>query len=170
MTRLLREPLVHFILIGAVLFLLFNFTNGPAGDKPNRIVVMPSQVEQMEARFSRTWMRPPTKKELAGLIESHVRDEVYYREAVAMGLDRNDPTVRRQMRLKLEFLLEDLEVGERVLLVTPDRPTDDFHGNYLRLLKPVTISAEGETREALGARLRQEYDLNPREDCSTCHR
>ena len=66
-----------------------------------------AQVEQMEARFSRTWMRPPTKKELAGLIESHVRDEVYYREAVAMGLDRNDPTIRQRMRLKLEFLLEE---------------------------------------------------------------
>jgi hypothetical protein len=106
--RLLREPLAHFLLIGAGLFLLYNLTNGPAGDQPNRILVTPGQVEQMEAKFSKTWMREPTEEELAGLIESHVRDEVYYREAMAMGLDRNDPTIRQRMRLKLEFLLEDL--------------------------------------------------------------
>ena len=106
--NLLREPLVHFLLIGAGLFLLFNVTSGPAGDQPDRIVVTSGQVKEMEAKFTRTWMRPPTKEELAGLIESHVRDEIYYREAVDMGLDRNDPTIRQRMRLKLEFLLEDL--------------------------------------------------------------
>ena len=106
--KIMREPLVHFLLIGAGLFLLFQFTKGPAIDGANRIVVTPSQVEQMEARFTRTWMRPPTKEEMAGLIETYVRDEVYYREAVAMGLDRNDPSIRQRMRLKLEFLLEDL--------------------------------------------------------------
>jgi hypothetical protein len=122
--KTMREPLVHFLLIGAGLFLLFHFTNGPAGDQPDRIVVTPGQVEQMEARFSRTWMRPPTKKELAGVIKSHVRDEVYYREAVAMGLDRNDPSVRRQMRLKLEFLLEDLSIVAE--------PSDDVLTAYLQ--------------------------------------
>jgi hypothetical protein len=57
-------------------------------------------------------MRPPSKEEMAGLIESHVRDEVYYREALAMGLDQNDPSIRKRMRLKLEFLLEDLSAVE----------------------------------------------------------
>jgi len=122
--KTMLEPLVHFLLIGAGLFLLFSFTNGPAGDYANRIVVTPGQVEQMEARFTRTWMRPPTEEELAGLIESHVRDEVYYREAVAMGLDRNDPSVRQRMRLKLEFLLEDLSAEEA--------PGDDVLTAYIK--------------------------------------
>ncbi len=122
--KAIREPLVHFLLIGAGLFLLYGFSNGSAGDKINRIVVTPGQVEQMEDRFSRTWMRPPTKQELAGLIESHVRDEVYYREAVAMGLDRNDPSVRQRMRIKLEFLLEDLSAAEA--------PGDDVLTAYLK--------------------------------------
>jgi hypothetical protein len=122
--KTMREPLVHFLLIGAGLFLVFSFTNGAVSDKANRIVVTPAQVEQMEARFSRTWMRPPTKTELAGLIESHVRDEVYYREAVALGLDRNDPSVRQRMRLKLEFLLEDLSAEEA--------PGDDVLTAYLK--------------------------------------
>jgi hypothetical protein len=105
-----REPLFHFLLIGAALFLVYHYTNRTAGDQLNRIIVTPAQVEQLKARFSRTWVRPPTQEEQAGLIESHVRDEVYYREAVAMGLDQNDPTIRQRMRMKLEFLLEDLSV------------------------------------------------------------
>ncbi|PQP34004.1 peptidyl-prolyl cis-trans isomerase, partial [Desulfobacteraceae bacterium SEEP-SAG9] len=89
--KLLKEPLVHFLLIGAGLFLLFGLTRVPGGDASNRVVITASQVEQLAAQFSRTWMRPPTEDELAGLIESYVRDEIYYREAVAMGLDQNDP-------------------------------------------------------------------------------
>ena len=122
--KAMREPLVHFLLIGAGLFLLFNFTNGPARDQPDRIVITQLQVEQLKARFSRTWMRPPTKAEKAGLIDSLVRDEIYYREAVAMGLDRNDPSVRQRMRMKLEFLLEDLS--------TVAEPGDDVLTAYLK--------------------------------------
>lgn len=106
--KIMREPLVHFLLIGAGLFLLFNFTNGPAGDKPNRIVVTPGQVEQMTARFTRSRMRPPTEQEIAVLIESYLRDEIYYREALAMGLDKDDGLIRRRMRQKVEYILEDI--------------------------------------------------------------
>ena len=108
LARLFREPLLHFLLIGAALFLLFGLTQGSGSRTTNRIVVSPSQVEELAAQFSRTWMRPPTKDEIAGLIANHVRDEVYYREALAMGLDQNDLIIRRRMRQKLEFLLEDL--------------------------------------------------------------
>ena len=106
--KIMREPLVHFLLIGAGLFLLFNFTNGPAGDKPNRIVVTPGRVEQMTANFTRSRLRPPTEQEMAGLIENYLRDEIYYREALAMGLDKDDGLIRRRMRQKLEFILEDI--------------------------------------------------------------
>ena len=61
--------------------------------------------------FTRTWQRPPTAQELAGLIEDYIREEVLYREAVAMGLDRDDIIVRRRLRQKLEFLTE--ETAER---------------------------------------------------------
>jgi hypothetical protein len=106
--EIIREPLVHFLLIGAGLFMLFNFTNGPAGDKSNRIVVTPGQVEQMTARFTRSRMRPPTEKEMDGLIEGYLRDEIYYREALAMGLDKDDGLIRRRMRQKVEYILEDI--------------------------------------------------------------
>lgn len=118
-----REPLVHFLLIGAALFLLFELTREESLDPANRILVSQSQTEQLAAQFKRTWLRPPTDEELSGLIESYVRDEIYYREALAMGLDRNDPQVRQRMRLKLEFLLEDLTAQEP--------PTDDVLRAYL---------------------------------------
>ena len=121
--KLIREPLVHFLLIGAALFVAFGMTQGPDTNAANRIVVDAGQVEQLVAQFKRTWIRPPTRQELDGLIESHVREEVYYREALAMGLDQNDPTVRQRMRMKLEFILEDLTLDEN--------PTDDVLSDYL---------------------------------------
>jgi hypothetical protein len=124
MQKLWREPLIHFLAIGAVLFILFDLTREESGDPANRILVSESQVEQLAAQFRRTWLRPPTQEELAGLIQSYVRDEIYYREALAMGLDRNDPQVRQRMRLKLEFLLEDLTAEEP--------PADEVLDAYLQ--------------------------------------
>ena len=107
---LVREPLVHFLIIGVLLFVTFDLRQGDSPETDNLILISSGQVEQFSAQFERTWLRSPTDVELAGLIEGHIRDEVYYREARAMGLDENDGIVRQRMRLKLEFLLEDLSV------------------------------------------------------------
>jgi hypothetical protein len=106
--RLLREPLIHFLLIGALLFVVFSLRQNPVAESPNRIVVDAGQVEQLMAQFRRTWMRPPTPQEVDGLVEGLIRDEVYYREALALGLDKDDPVMRRRLRQKLEFIFEDL--------------------------------------------------------------
>lgn len=110
--KLVREPLVHFLAIGAGLFLLnglFGGSYGPqSGQHANRIVVSKGQVEHLTAQFARTWQRPPTEAEVKGLIDEHVLDEISYREALALGLDRDDPTIRRRLRLKLETLNEDI--------------------------------------------------------------
>ena len=106
--KALREPLLHFLVIGAGLFLLFSFINGPAVDKPNRIVVSKGQLEQLADKFSRIWMRPPSEQEMARLMEDYLRDEVYYREALALGLDKDDNVIRRRLRQKLEFIFEDV--------------------------------------------------------------
>jgi len=105
---LVKEPLFHFLLIGAVLFSAFGLRQDGNNEAVNRILVNTGQIDQLSAQFERTRLRPPTEPELGGLIEGYVRDEVYYREALAMGLDQDDPVVRQRMRLKLEFLLEDL--------------------------------------------------------------
>jgi hypothetical protein len=111
MPELLREPVVHFLVIGAVIFGLFGLTIDPVDTQAKRVVVSEGDVERLAARFARTWMRPPTEAEPGGLVDAHVREEIYYREALGLGLDRDDPLVRQRMRQKLEFLLEDLNAG-----------------------------------------------------------
>ena len=86
MLRLWREPLIHFMILGAVLFLAFGLSSETDQPGERRIVVTPEQVDQLAARFSRTWLRPPTPGELDGRIERYVRSEIFYREAQAMGL------------------------------------------------------------------------------------
>lgn len=108
MRKLLREPLVHFLILGAALFLVFDLTRETDGPGERRIVVTADQVEQLVAQFSRTWLRPPTPSELDGIVERYVRGEVHYREALAMGLGQDDPYVRNRLALKLEVLLDDL--------------------------------------------------------------
>lgn len=115
MRRLLREPLVHFLLIGGVLFLVFGWRGGSApspggasGSPAAQIVVTHADIAQMVEQYEKTWQRPPTEEERKGLIEDFVRSEIYYREAVAIGLDRDDPVLRRRLRQKMEFIFEDI--------------------------------------------------------------
>lgn len=105
---MLNEPLLHFLLIGAGLFILFDALNGPEAENPNRIVVSSGQVELLAANYSRTWRRQPNQQEVNALIEEHLRDEVFYREAIELGLDKDDSLIRRRLRQKLEFVLEDV--------------------------------------------------------------
>ena len=108
MKKLLKDPLLHFLLIGALLFLVFGLIKNPAGDQENRIVITRGDIEALQANFTRTWQRPPMEDEISGLIEDRVRDEIAYREAVAMGLDQGDSVIRRRLRMKMELLVEDV--------------------------------------------------------------
>ena len=107
-SKLLREPLLHFFLLGAGIFLLFGFVGESDQDQPDKIVVNAGQIERLLEGWKKTRMRPATMAELEGLIEDHIREEVYYRQALAMGLDRDDTIVRRRLRQKMEFLSQDL--------------------------------------------------------------
>jgi len=153
-----REPLVHFLLIGAVLFTAFD-------------------------RFKRTRLRPPTDIELAALIEGRIREEVYYRQALDMGLDQDDAVMRQRMRQKLEFLLEDLSdlsaPGDEQLIqfmqrhpqkfreeprlsftqvfLNPDKH-QDLAADAMRLLTRLNNGAPPET-EGDRTQLGQEYQL-----------
>jgi hypothetical protein len=164
--RLLREPLLHFLLLGAGLFVLFRLTGGPGTETARRIDISTAEVQRLALAFSRLWMRPPTADELRGLIEQEIREEVFYREAMAMGLDRDDSIVRRRLQQKLEFLSEDVAVQQKpteaelqaYLLAHPDR-----FGRETRLtFRQVYLHRDGggaeaaRRSEALLARLRAE--------------
>ena len=102
--RLLREPLLHFLLIGTALFLLYNATNGGSADGPRAIGISEARTAALAENFAGVWMRPPTPVELKGLIDDYIAEEVYYREAIAMGLDQDDTVIRRRLRQKMEFI------------------------------------------------------------------
>jgi len=104
--RLLREPLLHFLVIGALLFALYTAVSGPPPTPVNRIVVSPERVEQLAAGYQAVWRHAPTDDELRALVDNYVREEVYYREALALGLDRDDPVIRRRLQQKMEFLTD----------------------------------------------------------------
>jgi parvulin-like peptidyl-prolyl isomerase len=106
--KLLREPLLHFALLGAAIFAVYGFVTRHRTDKPGEIVVTQGTLENIVTGFTRTWQRPPTDEELRGLVREYIREEAAYREALAMGLDRDDAIVRRRLRQKLEFLSDDL--------------------------------------------------------------
>lgn len=110
--RILAEPLHHFLLLGVGIFALYAWLGGGAGAPDRRIVVSAADVAQMTEVWAKRWGRPPTPGELRGLVDARVREEVLYREALALGLDRDDTIVRRRLAQKLEFLFEDLGGGE----------------------------------------------------------
>jgi len=103
----LREPLVHFLALGALLFLWYQWSGGGAGPGSSRIVLTGGRIESLVAGFQKTWQRPPSEAELKGLIDDYVREEIATREATAAGLDRDDTIIRRRLRQKLEFLVEE---------------------------------------------------------------
>ena len=85
--RIIREPLVHFFVLGAALFGLFSWLHEGALDAPDEIVVDGMRVDALRMQYERLWQRPPTKTELKGLVDNWVREEVLYREGLALGLD-----------------------------------------------------------------------------------
>lgn len=144
--RLIRDPLCHFLVLGAGIFILYSVVNGPAKMPVDRIIIDENQVLRLSAQFQRTWMRPPTRQELQGLADDFLKEEILYREAKALGLDQNDLVIRRRLRQKMEFLNEDL--------TAPEAPTEAqlqafFDSNQDRFRQPDRFS------------FRQVY-LNPR--------
>ncbi len=109
MIKFYKEPLLHFLLIGALIFLLFSIVNKEEDIvSGNKIVVSTAEIERLSNNWSKKWNRPPTETELRGLVDSYIKEEVYYREALALGLDRNDTILRRRLMQKMEFLSNDL--------------------------------------------------------------
>src|SRR5215813_12500050 len=101
--KLLREPLLHFVLLGVTIFAAHSLVSKHSASKPGNIVITQGKIENLVTGFTRTWQRPPSKDELRGLVRDYVREEVAYREALAMGLDRDDTIIRRRLRQKWEF-------------------------------------------------------------------
>lgn len=103
-SRLIREPLFQFLLLGSAIYALyFAFGEPQQEDQDRTIVITSDYVNSLSASFAKRWSRPPTNDELSGLVNEYVRESLLYREALAMGLDKEDHIVRRRLAQKLEF-------------------------------------------------------------------
>ena len=113
-----REPLVHFLIIGAGIYALYGLLAGGEGpDNERTVTVSTGDIRTLADQWARLWNRPPTEEELAGAIRDQVRVRILYREAVAMGLDEGDLAIERRLAQKVELLARSL--------ITPGEPTQD---------------------------------------------
>lgn len=117
--QILREPLLHFTILAGVLFVLLSEPNAPdTAPQDSRIVIPAAEVERLATAWTQRWQRPPTEAELAGMVQEAIREQVLYREAKALGLDRDDVVIRRHLRQKYEFVTQDLAYD-----IEPDEAT-----------------------------------------------
>ena len=108
--RWLRQPLLHFLFIGLAMFVVYAYTHRGRGgvESSRQIFLNLDELRQMDVYFVSQWHRPPAPAEFQALVEDKVREEVLYREALAIGLDKDDTVVKRRMAQKVEFLAEDI--------------------------------------------------------------
>lgn len=122
MRKILREPIVHFAVIGVLLFVYFNMTaaEAPEAAPANVVAVTPADVGRIIDRYAQVWKRPPTEAELEALVAATVREEIIVREALALGLDRGDAAIRNRLVQKMQFLTDSaarsLEPDDAVLV------------------------------------------------------
>jgi parvulin-like peptidyl-prolyl isomerase len=137
--KIFREPLLHFVVLGALVFAVnaWRERRRPADNAPARIEVTAGSIARLCEGFTGQWHRAPDADELRGMVNDHVREEVLYREALAMGLDRDDSIVRRRMAQKMEFLTQDIAAA-----VEPDEATlrKFFEQNAGRYAKAARVS------------------------------
>ena len=144
----LKEPVLHFLLIGVALFVYFQWSGaGSAIGKP-RIIVTAGQIEHLAAAYAKAWQRPPSEAELQGLIDDWVREEIAVREAMATGLDRNDTIIRRRLRQRFEVIAEEQDAR--------DAPTEANLSAYLaqhveRFMPPAIVSFDQLVLDGSGA-------------------
>jgi peptidyl-prolyl cis-trans isomerase C len=109
LTRLFTEPLIQFLMIGTCIYGAYALFGAPEEDfRDTTVHVDATRINGFISEWESRWNRPPTRKEIDGLIQSYIKEDVLYRQAVAMGLNEDDPITRRRMAQKLEFLTSDL--------------------------------------------------------------
>ncbi|MBE2241410.1 MAG: peptidyl-prolyl cis-trans isomerase [Burkholderiaceae bacterium] len=111
--RWIREPLVHFLLLGALLFAAYAALQPDAAPEPDarRIELSAGDLHQLEIAFAASWRRTPSPDEMVALVQARIREEVLYREALALGLDKGDTIVKRRLAQKMEFVAEDVSAA-----------------------------------------------------------
>ncbi len=139
MKQLLREPLFHFLVIGVLLFTPYYFLHKASSDAPGSKDIQLSfdEISQQVLLFESQWNREPSKEELAQLMENRVREEVLYREGLALGLDKDDTIVKRRIAQKMQFLAEDVAAARQP---TPDELRNWYQQHSAEFAMPARYS------------------------------
>ena len=136
--KLLREPLLHFMLIGAAIYLLYGAFAEPVAEADDKtIIVSAGEIQWMRSSWQQRWNRPPTPEEFDGLIQQYIRETVLYREALTMGLNQHDQVIRRRLAQKLEFLAKDLV---NLTPPTEEELLDYFEAHIDRYQEPARLT------------------------------
>ncbi len=107
--RLLREPFFHFVLLGVVIFAVDAYLRQRSAEAgAGEIIVTAGRIDNLAALFTKTWQRSPTADELRNLVDEYVLEEALFREGVSLGVDQGDTVIRRRVRQKMDFFVDDL--------------------------------------------------------------
>ena len=123
MKKILKEPFLHFIVIGIALFFLYGLVNKNT-DSKNTIIINDFDLENIISSFEMQWKRDPTEQELQNIINQNIKQEVFYQEALKMNLDHNDEIIKRRLSQKMQFLSNDI--------AALSEPTDEVLKRYYK--------------------------------------
>jgi hypothetical protein len=123
MRRFIKEPLVHFLVAGGLLFAVYGWLNREGSDEPRVVRITAAEVSWLKEIWARQWQRPPSDQEVRGIVADFLKEVLLAREARELGLDENDPIIRRRLAQKMEFLVRDT-----ALLAEPG--DDELHRLY----------------------------------------
>ena len=136
---LLKEPILHFLLIGVLLYVTYQSFNNYLNRDKNIIHVSKEEIQMLDQGWEMRWKRPPTPEEKEGLLRQNIRDKVLYRTAVEMGLDKEDMVIQRRMVQKVEYLGADI--------IQPPQPNEaelvsyfEEHKNEYKLPEIITMT------------------------------
>jgi hypothetical protein len=151
LAKIMKEPIFLFLVLGLVMYWVYTFLVGFIDSSERQILVTETQVKMLNETFQKTWNRPPTESEKQAQIENLIKDEVFFREAVAMGLDKSDPAVKRRLRQIIELMMDDLAVVypsedqlARYLLEHPDKFQEDATISFQHVYFPIDRKQDAE--------------------------
>lgn len=149
-SKLLKEPLLHFLLIGVGLFFLFSQLNSDEeASDTQQIIINKSKLEILSGAFMEENGIPPTDKEIQELLENVIREEVLSREAIALGLDKDDRIIRHRLAQKMQYLFEDV--------VMVDEPSNEVLKAYFQENTGALNNEEGTEYGKVKQQLKREW-------------
>jgi hypothetical protein len=144
----LKEPLVHFLIVGLLLFGFFALRGESVDPESRTITISEQQVERLVAGFAQTWQRPPTQNEIDGLIRDYIKEEIYYREGIRLGLDQDDLIIRRRIGSKMQFLasseVENASPDDASLQAMLDKNPQKYAADVRYSFDQIYVSAQDE--------------------------